>query len=114
MDQRRTTNTSSSKPFARSPTRNTNKRSKAWRYFTESETGDEATCSLCTAQVGSRGGTTSGMWSHLKRYHPDIQELNDVKEDHHLKEEDDNTAFETNNDGDGNQDEEDEEEMEKR
>ena len=52
-----------------------------------------------------------------------FQELNDVKEDHHLKEEDetqvveendDNTAFETNNDDDGNQDEEDEEEMEKR
>ena len=30
MEQRSTT-TSSSKPFARSPTRNTNKRSKAWR-----------------------------------------------------------------------------------
>ena len=30
MNQRSTT-TSSSKPFARSPTRNTNKRSKAWR-----------------------------------------------------------------------------------
>ena len=52
-----------------------------------------------------------------------FQELNDVKEDHHLKEEDetqvveendDNTAFETNNDDDGNQDEEDEEEIEKR
>ena len=49
-----------------------------------------------------------------------FQELNDVKEDHHLKEEDetqvveevdDNTEFETNNDNDGNQDEEDEEEF---
>ena len=52
-----------------------------------------------------------------------FQELTDVKEDHHLKEEDEtqvveendeNTEFETNNDNDGNQDEEDEEEMEKR
>ena len=52
-----------------------------------------------------------------------FQELTDVKEDQHLKEEDetqvveendDNTEFETNNDNDSNQDEEDEEEMEKR
>lgn len=53
-----------------------------WQHFREPKEGQEgATCSVCLAEVSTRGGNTSSMWGHLRRHHPSLLGNGEVPDD---------------------------------